>query len=35
LTATNNIVIDVSACSDNIDDRGAQIAKRIAMKVPA
>lgn len=34
LTAKNNIVIDVSACADNINDRGAQIAERIAKKVP-
>ncbi|OBB92194.1 hypothetical protein A5781_20370 [Mycobacterium sp. 852002-30065_SCH5024008] len=34
LTTANNIVVDVSACADHIDDRGAQIAKRIARKIP-
>jgi PknH-like extracellular domain len=34
LTAKNNIVVDVSACAYNVDDRGAQIAKRIAKKIP-
>lgn len=34
LTAANNVVVDVSACADHVDDRGAQIAKRIAMKIP-
>jgi hypothetical protein len=33
MTAANNIVIDVSACADNIGDRGAQIATRIAQKI--
>jgi hypothetical protein len=32
-TAANNIVIDVSACADNVGDRGTQIATRIAKKV--
>lgn len=33
LTSTHNVVIDVSACADNVEDRGAQIAKRIAAKI--
>ncbi|OBF55452.1 hypothetical protein A5756_12210 [Mycobacterium sp. 852002-53434_SCH5985345] len=34
LTTANNVVVDVSACADHIGDRGAQIAKRIAKKIP-
>ncbi|MCV7394416.1 sensor domain-containing protein [Mycobacterium paraseoulense] len=34
LTTANNVVVDVSACADHVDDRGAQIAKRIAKKIP-
>lgn len=34
LTSTHNVVIDVSACADNVGDRGTQIAKRIAAKIP-
>ncbi|OBH11598.1 hypothetical protein A9X03_26635 [Mycobacterium sp. E1715] len=33
LTASNNVVIDVSACADNVGDRGAQIAEHIAKKI--
>ncbi|KPN46442.1 hypothetical protein AN931_25710 [Mycobacterium intracellulare subsp. chimaera] len=33
LTAVNNVVVDVSACADDVGDRGAQIAKRIAAKI--
>lgn len=35
MTTANNVVIDVSACADQVGDRGAQIAKRIAKKIPA
>lgn len=34
LTATNNVVIDVSGCAFDVGDRGARIAKAIAAKVP-
>ncbi|EFG74109.1 hypothetical protein HMPREF0591_5994 [Mycobacterium parascrofulaceum ATCC BAA-614] len=34
LTTTNNVVVDVSACADHVGDRGAQIARRIARKIP-
>lgn len=34
LTAANNIVIDVSACADDVGQRGAEIAQKIAGHVP-
>lgn len=33
LTAARNVVVDVSACADNVEDRGVQIAQRIAKKI--
>lgn len=33
LMASNNIVIDVSACAEDVGDRGAQIAHEIAKKI--
>lgn len=32
LTTQNNVVVDVSACAHDIEDRGAQIAQQIAQK---
>jgi hypothetical protein len=34
LTARNNVVIDVKACSHNTTDQGVSIAGQIAAKVP-
>ncbi|ORB71641.1 sensor domain-containing protein [Mycobacterium scrofulaceum] len=34
LTTANNVVVDVSACADHVGARGAQIARRIAKKIP-
>lgn len=34
LTASNNVVVDISACAENVGDRGVQIANQIAKKIP-
>ncbi len=33
MTVQNNVVVDLSACAMNIDDRGAELARRIAHKI--
>lgn len=33
MTARNNVVVDVSACAIDVDDRGAELARRIAERI--
>ena len=33
MTTKNNVVVDLSACAMDVDDRGAELAQRIADKI--